>query len=87
MLARAYSALTQLLKIVSGTDLAVFLIMYRKTTIIPFPGQREREVRQARLKTEAAQRAAALPEALRELQVAWIFEEAARREKESDRQT
>lgn len=53
--------------------------MYRKTTIIPFPGTQEREIRQARLKAEAQARADALPESLRELEVAWIFETAAKR--------
>lgn len=54
--------------------------MYRKTTIIPFPGAQEREIRQARLKAEAKARADALPEALRDLDVAWIFETAAKRQ-------
>lgn len=53
--------------------------MYRKTTVIPFPGAQERDIRQARLKAEAKARADALPDALRDLDVAWIFEAAVRR--------
>ena len=48
--------------------------------MIPFPGAQEREIRQARLKAEAKARADALPESLRDLDVAWIFETAARRQ-------
>ena len=47
---------------------------------MPFPGSQEREIRKARLKAEAKARAEALPETLRELDVAWLFEEATRRQ-------
>ena len=57
--------------------------MYRTTTIIPFPGSQEREIRKARLKAEAKAKADALSPALRELDVAWIYEEAARRREKS----
>ena len=63
-----------------GIELAPFGIMYRTTTIIPFPGSQEREIRKARLRAEAKARAEALPETIRELDVAWLFEEAARRQ-------
>lgn len=63
-----------------GIELARFGIMYRTTTIIPFPGSQEREIRKARLKAEAKARADALPDSIRELDVAWLFEEAARRQ-------
>ncbi len=57
--------------------------MYRTTTIIPFPGSQEREIRKARLKAEAKAKADALSPVLRELDVAWIYEEAARRQEKS----
>lgn len=57
--------------------------MYRTMTVIPFPGSQEREIRKARLKAEAKAKAEALSPALRELDVAWIYEEAARRRDKS----
>lgn len=54
--------------------------MYGKTTVIPFPGAEERAARADRVRLEAKAKADALPETLRELEVAWIFEEAARRD-------
>lgn len=57
--------------------------MYRTTTIIPFPGSQEREIRKARLKAEAKAKADALSPVIRELDVAWIYEEAARRQEKS----
>ena len=61
--------------------------MYGKTTVIQFPGAEERAARADRVRLEAEARADALPETLRELQVAWIFEEAARRDAKAKRQT
>jgi len=54
--------------------------MFSRKKIIQFPGNNARAAQDQRIKQEARARADALPPSLRELNVAWIFEAAARRE-------
>lgn len=59
--------------------LAAHCLMFGKTRVIRFPVDRTGAERERQAQADVEKRVAALPETIRELDVAWIFKEAASR--------
>ena len=61
--------------------------MFGKTRIIPFPTDRTGPAREKQLQADIDIRVEALPDAIRELDVAWIFKETERRKSKTRART